>query len=329
MLPIAESKKFLAGTRFIDLFAGLGGFRLAVESFGGKCVFSSDIDAAVANVYELNFGERPAGDITKIAAADIPPHDILCAGFPCQPSSVSGKKAGFKAIRGTLFFDIARIVKHHKPKMVLLETVKKCATRKDSRTLKTIVSVLTSCGYTVHYKSLNASHYGVPQSRVRLYIVAFRKDLPGNKFQFPVARLSRKNLRNVLEPNNGKLVGTEVDVEYELDADYAEKIAGLPKRPIRIGKIGLGRRGQRIYHPRGHAITLATSFSGVGRTTGLYLINGRLRSLSPRECARLNGFPDWYKPHRRKTVACKQFGNSVVVDVLQYVLANCKNVLGK
>lgn len=329
MLTIAANRKFLTGTTFIDLFAGLGGFRLAVESFGGECVFSSDFDDAVADVYEKNFGERPAGDITKIDVVDIPPHDILCAGFPCQPFSISGKKAGFKDTRGTLFFDIARIVNHHKPKMVFLENVKNFATHDKGRTLKTIVTVLEDLGYTVHYKLLNASHYGVPQSRIRIYIVAFRADLDANQFEFPTAKLSRKTLEDILETRSEKLAGTEIDVEYELDENYEEKIDKLPKRPIRIGKIGLGRQGERIYHTRGHAITLAASGGGIGGKTGLYLVNDRVRRLSARECARLNGFPERYKLHPRRTVSYRQLGNSVVIDVLQYVLANCKNVLGK
>lgn len=329
MLAVPQNRKFLTGTTFIDLFAGLGGFRLAVESFGGECVFSSDFDKSVADVYERNFGERPAGDITKIAAEDIPEHDILCAGFPCQPFSISGKKAGFKDTRGTLFFDIARIVKHHKPKMVFLENVKNFATHDKGRTLKTVVNTLEELGYTVHYKLLNASHYGVPQSRIRIYIVAFRNDIPSQDFQFPTTRLNKRALEDILETNSSKLIGTEISVDYELDENYEERIQGLPKKPIRIGQVGLGRQGERIYHPRGHAITLAASGGGIGGKTGLYLIDGTVRKLTPRECARLNGFPDRFKLTERNHTAYRQLGNSVVIDVLQYILVNCEEFLGR
>lgn len=327
MINVADGKQFLTNVPFIDLFAGLGGFRLALESFGGECVFSSDFDEQVAEVYEANFGERPFGDITKIAAKDIPHHDILCAGFPCQPFSISGKKAGFKDTRGTLFFDIARIAKHHQPKMLFLENVKNFATHNKGKTLATVVNTLEEIGYTVHYKLLNASHYGVPQSRVRIYIVAFRDDISSDDFRFPPARLSEKTLQHMLETNSEKLTGTDIDVDYEINEDYEKLIHGLPKKPIRIGQIGLGRQGERIYHPRGHAITLAASGGGIGGKTGLYLINDRVRRLSPRECARLNGFPNSFKLHKRPTVAYRQLGNSVVVDVLQYVLYECRKVL--
>lgn len=328
MLTVPKDRKFLTGATFIDLFAGLGGFRLAVESFGGKCVFSSDFDASVAAVYEANFGERPAGDITKIDAADIPKHDILCAGFPCQPFSISGKKAGFKDTRGTLFFDIARIVKHHRPKVVFLENVKNFTAHDKGRTLATVVSTLEELGYTVHHKLLNASDYGIPQSRIRVYIVAFRNDLPGDKFQFPAAKLKRCTVNDILETVDSIPEGTGIDVEYELDDNYKAKVPEFSPRPIRIGQIGLGRQGERIYHPRGHGITLAAAGGGIGGKTGLYLIKNRVRRLSPRECARLNGFPDRYKLSKRRTVAYKHLGNSVVIDVLQHILFSCSTIIG-
>jgi DNA (cytosine-5)-methyltransferase 1 len=328
MLTVPKDRKFLTGATFIDLFAGLGGFRLAVESFGGKCVFSSDFDASVADVYEANFGERPAGDITKIDAADIPKHDILCAGFPCQPFSISGKKAGFKDTRGTLFFDIARIVKQHRPKVVFLENVKNFAAHDKGKTLATVVNTLEELGYTVHHKLLNASDYGIPQSRIRVYIVAFRDDLPGDKFKFPAAKLKRCTVNDILETVDSIPEGTGIDVEYELDDNYKAKVPEFSPRPVRIGQIGLGRQGERIYHPRGHGITLAAAGGGIGGKTGLYLIKNRVRRLSPRECARLNGFPDRYKLSKRRTVAYKHFGNSVVIDVLQHILFSCSTIIG-
>jgi len=325
MLTIPKNRKFLRGTTFIDLFAGLGGFRLAVESFGGECVFSSDFDKNVADLYETNFGERLAGDITKIAAKTIPPHDILCAGFPCQPFSVAGKQVGFADTRGTLFFDIVRIAKQHKPKLLFLENVKNFVRHDNGNTIRVVTKTLELLGYTVYYELLNASNYGIPQTRTRVYILAFRNDLNVTDFCFPKARPTRTTLEDLLDSDQSEL---EVDIDYELVANYETLVIGLPKRPVRIGQIGLGRQGERIYHPKGHAITITAASGGIGGKTGLYLIDGRIRRLSPRECARLNGFPEWFKLYKRPTVAYKQLGNSVVVDVLQHILGNCV-ILGK
>jgi len=170
---------------FIDLFAGIGGFRLALESFGTKCVFTSEWDKYAQKTYEANFKDKPYGDITKINPKDIPAHDILCGGFPCQPFSVSGKQLGFLDTRGTLFFDIARIIEYHKPKIVFLENVANLDKHQDGATITRMREVLESMGYSVFTQTLNASHYGVPQSRKRLYFVAFRKDLYVKNFSFP------------------------------------------------------------------------------------------------------------------------------------------------
>jgi len=156
---------------FSDLFAGIGGFRIALESFGGKCVFSSEWDHYAALTYEHNFGEEPTGDITKIDEKDIPYHDVLCAGFPCQAFSISGKQGGFNDTRGTLFFDIARIAKYHKPKVLLLENVKHLVRHDNGKTLSTITRVLFDIGYEVFYEILDASDFGIPQSRKRVFFV--------------------------------------------------------------------------------------------------------------------------------------------------------------
>ncbi|MDD4874654.1 MAG: DNA cytosine methyltransferase, partial [Dehalococcoidales bacterium] len=170
---------------FIDLFAGIGGFRIALESLGGKCVFTSEWDKYAAVTYKANFRDEPAGDITKIEAKDIPPHDVLCGGFPCQAFSISGKQNGFSDTRGTLFFDIARIADFHKPKVLFLENVRNLARHDNCKTLSTILRVLRSIGYDPFFEILNASYYGVPQARERIYFVCFRKDLGVKKFEFP------------------------------------------------------------------------------------------------------------------------------------------------
>ena len=166
--------------KFIDLFAGIGGMRLAFESVGAKCVFSSEWDKYAQLTYQANFGEVPNGDITKIRATDIPKFDILLAGFPCQPFSSIGKREGFKhKTQGTLFYDVARIIDQHKPSAFLLENVSGLITHDDGRTFSTIISTLVELGYEVEYKILDASDYGVPQKRERIYIVGFDKKIFG------------------------------------------------------------------------------------------------------------------------------------------------------
>ena len=168
----------------IDLFAGIGGFRIAFENAGAKCVFTSEWDKYAAITYKANFGDVPAGDITKIKAEDIPHHNILCGGFPCQAFSISGKMNGFNDTRGTLFFDVARIADYHKPEVLFLENVKNLVKHDDGKTLQTILRVLDEINYDVYHAVLNASLYGAPQARERVYFVCFRKDL---KILIPVS----------------------------------------------------------------------------------------------------------------------------------------------
>ena len=171
---ITVEKKLLTGYTFIDLFAGLGGFRIALESLGAKCVYSNEWDEPVQKVYADNFGDIPEGDITKVDENTIPDHDILCAGFPCQAFSISGKQRGFEDSRGTLFFDVARIVKAKRPKIVFMENVKNFATHDGGRTLAVVQATMEELGYTFYHKVLNAVNYGVPQKRERIYMVCFR-----------------------------------------------------------------------------------------------------------------------------------------------------------
>jgi len=168
--------------KFIDLFAGIGGIRLPFEKLGGKCVFSSEWDKYSKITYKENFGETPEGDITKISLEEIPAHDLLLAGFPCQPFSQSGKGLGFKDIRGTLFFYIANILNHHRPSAVLLENVKRFKTHDNGNTLAVVKEIIESLGYTFSYQVLNAKNFGVPQNRERIYMVGL---LENKEFQFP------------------------------------------------------------------------------------------------------------------------------------------------
>ena len=182
---ITIEKKSLAGYSFIDLFAGLGGFRIALESLGAKCVYSNEWNVPVQKVYADNFGDIPEGDITQVDENTIPDHDILCAGFPCQAFSISGKQRGFEDSRGTLFFDVARIVKAKKPKVVFMENVKNFATHDHGKTLEVVKRTMETLGYTFYQKVLNAVDYGIPQKRERIYMVCFRNDLGITGFSYP------------------------------------------------------------------------------------------------------------------------------------------------
>lgn len=311
---------------FIDLFAGIGGFHIALSSFGAKCVFASEWDKYAAETYKDNFGIKPYGDITKIFEGDIPNHDILCGGFPCQAFSVSGKQKGFEDTRGTLFFDIARIIDHHRPKVVFLENVKNLQKHDEGKTLSTIISTLEGLDYTVYTKVLNTSHFGLPQNRERIYIIGFSNNINSTKFQFPDPIFQPISLTDLLEDNpiDAKIIERD-DIFIDKDVVMDSTLFGnLPKnRPIQIGKVNKGGQGERIYHPSGHSITLSAYGGGVGSKTGLYYVNGIIRKLSPRECARLQGFPESFLINSNKSQAYKQFGNSVSINVLQLI---CKNI---
>jgi DNA (cytosine-5)-methyltransferase 1 len=171
--------------RFIDLFCGIGGFRQALEKRGHRCVLSSDWDPHAQFVYEKNYGEKPLGDINKIETRDIPDYDLLCGGFPCQPFSISGSQRGFEDARGTLLYQILRIVEHSQPKVILLENVRNYLTHQKGRTMEATLKLLREAGYDVFFEVLNSSDFGVPQKRERLFFVCFRKDSGVDKFQFP------------------------------------------------------------------------------------------------------------------------------------------------
>jgi len=318
-----DKKKFPKKFSFIDLFAGIGGFRIALESFGGKCVFSSDWDKQAQMTYEANFGETPVGDITKINEKDIASHNVLCAGFPCQAFSISGKQKGFEDTRGTLFFDIARITKHHKPQILFLENVKNFARHDGGKTLKVVCDVIDGIGYNLFYKTLNASHYGVPQSRERIYFVGFRKDLGVKNFDFPKPTFKRIKLKDILESpaKTKKYVIKRNDIKFYDNVSKLKKdlFGSYPLSPIQIGTINKGGQGERIYSIEGHAITLSAYGGGAASKTGAYLVNGVVRKLSPRECARVMGFPDDFEVPVTDGQAYKLFGNSVVVPVLKNV----------
>ncbi|NLK40386.1 MAG: DNA (cytosine-5-)-methyltransferase, partial [Clostridiales bacterium] len=266
--------------------------------------------------YEANFGEVPCGDITKISAEQIPRHDILCAGFPCQAFSISGKQLGFEDTRGTLFFDIARIADFHKPKILFLENVKNLVYHDNGKTFSHMCNILDRLGYRVFHEVLNAGDFEVPQNRERVYIVCFRKDLGVDDFVFPEPLKEYKYLIDVLLPDS------ETD-QYVIERDdivISDKCVEKCKPgTIRIGKINKGGQGERIYSPYGHAVTLSAYGGGAAAKTGAYLVNGRVRKLAPRECCLVQGFPREYKIPVSDSQAYKLFGNSVAIPVLKAI----------
>lgn len=316
MIDIDEQS--LRGYTFIDLFAGLGGFRLALESFGAECVYSNEWNKPVQKVYYSNFGDMPEGDITKIDETAVPDHDILCAGFPCQAFSISGKQLGFEDSRGTLFFDVARIVREKRPRVVFMENVKNFATHNGGNTLAVVKATMEELGYTFHQRVLNAADYGVPQKRERIYMVCFRRDLGITEFSYPKPFKLTRHLEDLLLDDRKlteHLYVDRSDIYYNGVADDRYSNTSL-----RLGTVNKGGQGERIYSTKGIAITLSADGGGAFAKTGGYLVDGKPRRLHPRECARIMGFPDTYIICENANQAYKQFGNSVVIDVLQFIV---------
>ena len=307
----------MKGIRFIDLFAGIGGFRLGLESLGMECVYSSEWNKRAQDVYQANFGERPDGDITKVKATDIPAHDIICGGFPCQAFSVAGKRLGFQDTRGTLFFDVARIVEHHRPSVVFLENVKNFLTHDNGRTIATVKATLEELGYSVDFKVLRSSDYGVPQARERVFIVGI-KNFSGN-FMFPEKLKLHKTVDDILlDLSNKEFQELQIkrpDMSFYRDEKAVKNLA----TPLQIGKINKGGQGERIYSRFAAGITLSAYGGGAAAKTGAYKVGRRVRKLHPVECLRMQGFPDNYKLGPSIVNSYQQLGNSVSVPVIRAV----------
>lgn len=302
---------------FIDLFAGIGGMRLAFEAAGGQCVFSSEYDKYSQKTYYANFGETPSGDITEIDENEIPNHDILVAGFPCQPFSIAGvskknslnMQHGFlDKTQGTLFFDIVRILSAKRPKAFLLENVKNLTSHDKGRTFEIITETLDKLGYQIYYKVLDGKHY-VPQHRERILIVGFDRNIYGDEqiFEFPDMPDTPHQLKDILL--------SKVDDKYTLSdrlwkylQDYAEKHR----------KKGNGF-GYGLANPEGITRTLSARYYKDGSEILIPQKNKNPRRLIPRECAKLQGYPDNFKIVVSDTQAYRQFGNSVVVPLMTTV----------
>jgi DNA (cytosine-5)-methyltransferase 1 len=302
---------------FIDLFAGIGGFRIAFESFGGNCVFSSEWDKFAQQTYEANFNEIPHGDITQVDVKDIPRHDVLLGGFPCQPFSNAGKKLGFDDTRGTLFFDVARIIEHRKPSIVLLENVKGFKSHDKGRTLQVVENTLQELGYNVFYKVLNAKDFGVPQNRERIFIVALNKRKLGSiGFKFPTPKQIETKLGNILEKS--------VDEKYTLSNKLWQGHMRRKKEHLKKGN-GFGYslfNGNSIY-----TSTISARYYKDGSEILIEQKNKNPRKLTPREAARLQGFPEKFVIPVSDNQAYKQFGNSVAVPVIKALAAELLELL--
>ncbi|MCL2204814.1 MAG: DNA (cytosine-5-)-methyltransferase [Defluviitaleaceae bacterium] len=303
-LPISLKK--WDSFRFIDLFAGIGGIRLGFESVGGNCVFSSEWDKQAVKSYEANFGEKPAGDITKIDAMDIPDFDILLGGFPCQPFSIIGDKEGFAhETQGTLFFDILRILQEKMPPAFMLENVRNLTAHDNGNTFRVIIKQLESLGYHVHSKVLNALDFGVPQKRERIIICGFLDNVDFH-FPRPIPRFERLSLLDILED----------DDELDESLWVRDKI-----RDSRIKRMKVVLARPYITHENVAGSITPHHYScalRAGASANYILINNERRP-SARELLRLQGFPDTFKIVVPYSAIKKQTGNSVAVPVVKAV----------
>lgn len=319
--PPIDNPKFT----FIDLFAGIGGFRMALQNLGGKCIFSSEWDSQAKKTYLLNYGEVPFGDITKESTKAYIPDDfdILCAGFPCQAFSMAGKKLGFEETRGTLFFDVAEIIRRKQPKAFFLENVKGLLIHDKGKTINTILRVLREdLGYYVPDPEIvNAMNFGVPQHRERVYIVGFRKDQNVNEFRYPTPTDKSKSFADIKEENT-------VSVKYYLSTQYIKTLVAHKERHAAKGNGfgyeiipdngvanaivvgGMGRERNLVIDTRLEDFTPITNIKGEVNKIGL-------RRMTPREWARLQGFPDNFIIGISDASAYKQFGNSVAIPAVQ------------
>lgn len=319
---------------FIDLFAGIGGFRMALQDLGGKCAYSSEWDEDAKKTYFLNFGEVPFGDITKEETKKYIPDkfDILCAGFPCQAFSIAGRRGGFEDTRGTLFFEVAEIIRRKKPKAIFLENVKGLISHNKGKTLETILNVLQNDldYYVPKPKVLNAKDYGVPQNRERIFIVGFRKDLHIDSFDYPKPMRKETSFSQVMQ--NGVS-----ESKYWLSAQYLQTLRNHKSRhenkgngfgfeiidnkgianAIVVG--GMGKERNLIYDSPKIKLVPQTRIKG-------QINNEGIRRMTPREWARLQGYPDNFIIKVADASAYKQFGNSVAIPVVK---ATAEKILEK
>lgn len=296
--------------KYIDLFAGIGGIRRPYQKLGGTCVFSSEIDKFAVQTYEANWGETPSGDITKIDEKDIPHFDILLAGFPCQAFSIAGKRKGFDDTRGTMFFEIERILEYHKPKCFMLENVKGLLSHNKGNTFKVMKDILENkLGYKIYYQILNAKDFGVPQNRERIIIVGFKNhDI---KFEFPKPSGIKTKLGDILEQ--------DVSEKYTI----SDKIWASHQRRKEKHKAKGNGFGYSLFNEKSpYTSTISARYYKDGSEILIEQENKNPRKLTPREAARLQGFPDDFKLVVSDMQCYKQFGNSVPTKMIEAVANN-------
>jgi len=311
--------------KFIDLFSGIGGFRLALEKFNCECVFSADNNQYACETYYKNFKEYPLVDIKKLSPKKIPNHDILCAGFPCQPFSIAGKRKGFNDTRGTLFFDIVRILKKKKPKVFILENVKGLVSHDKGRTFKKILEILSkklngkiiksrreNLGYNVFWKVLNSTNFNVPQNRERVFIIGFIDQ--SINFKFPTNQKLKKTLNDII-----KIKPKKIKRISKLSKGYINKHLRKHKSYNKIKNLNYlvanEVRKSRCHFRFDNISPCLTTKMGTGGNNVPYLVNQN-RFYTLEECLLVQGFPKNFKLTNNYTEALKQIGNSVSVSVI-------------
>ncbi|MGL5955426.1 MAG: DNA cytosine methyltransferase [Brevinema sp.] len=360
----------------IDLFCGIGGFHYACQENGIPVVWASEIDKYARQQYKLNHGLSPYGDVTAISENEIPKHDLLCAGFPCQPFSTAGRKQGFEDIRGTLFYEIVRILEYHKTAYFILENVPNLLSHEQGRTIDTILSAFQDLGYFIKVTILNAAEFGLAQVRRRVFMVGFRNREEYFRFQFPSPYGYKVSLKEILEREveekyfiknpslfqyinkkqkgifkncpvnpeqahtllarqygswNGNYIaepflgrGTQRQRVFDTDNLYCSLTRNAEFIVDRVAQNNKGNQGYRVYNSEENAISLTAQ--GYSKT-GLYSIEDRIRKLTPRECARLQGFPEEYQIECSDNQAYKQFGNAVPVPVVSAIIKQLLKVI--
>lgn len=316
--------------KFIDLFCGLGGFRVALESFECECVFSSDIDKYARETYKDNFSEYPTGDITKIDEKDIPDHDILCAGFPCQPFSIGGKRLGFEDTRGTLFFDVLRILKEKRPKAFFLENVSGLSNHDNGRTMETILHSLKEINYIPFFKVINAKDVGYPQNRARWYCVGFDKKAFPNinenfVFPFPTKQTLKYTVDSLLEDTASdeymitktclKNIQNHID-SFKSTSRYNDQFVLIANEV---------RKSRCNFRCDGISPCLTAKMGTGGNNVPI--IVSKNRKLTERECLRIMGYPDSYKIKENFHQSYKQIGNSVIVPIIKDISGELVKIL--
>lgn len=308
--------------KFIDLFAGLGGFRLGLERLGLKCVFSCEIDETARQVYKDNFGELPHGDIRKVDAQSIPDHDILCGGFPCQAFSLTGQMTGFKHKDGNLYLEVTRILKHKKPRFFILENVKGLEYLEKKAYIKQIIQNLNGIGYQIKILRLNSGYFSVPQSRERIYIVGFKDDQDFFSFEEPKPT-GRKNLKDILDPNPEDYLFLKEKRASKFTAFKKDKPLNYQSKLLhQVGIIDEAYKSRaRIYSPELCSPTIVAHSD-----TTKILVDGRIRYLSRRELLQCQGFPKDFKMEVSFTKHKKLVGNAVTTNVITEIGRSLKTL---